>query len=122
MSRYHEIEKLLREAPKRVVTIGTTQKIYIGADTTDQVEKDIQRGLARGETVVENGISRWIEFMPIHDEAKKKANPDLYHEWLIWHKDGNRVKCDKVLHTKGTDGNVDKKILCSVWKDAIEVM
>lgn len=116
MTAKEQLQKAIAEAPKRAVQFDDVVMIYVGTDLHDRVARDIDKALAAGKTVVENGISQWVEYWPIADY--KKTGSDVY----IFDKSGNRVKCEKFLFVKKAGGSVDKTKLGTAWRNAVEVI
>ena len=112
-----QLQKLFAEAPKRVIVIDSTQYVFIGADTAHLVDKKIKRALAAGQTVVEAGVSQWIDYDPIQE-----GEAEDFLDRIKWHTDGNRVRCEKILVTKDKAGDITKKVLGTAWRDATEVL
>jgi len=111
-----KLAALFRDTPKRVVQFDSKLHVYMGADLDGKIEADIKRALAHGVSVIENGVSRWIEHWPLLDVSKQGSA--LY----IWAEDGNRVQCEKILFTKSPSGEVIKKRLGVSWRAATEVL
>ena len=83
----------------RKVRIGDT--LYIG--NGPETEAAIKKGLARGETVEENGVKQWVSLNVIHDHTKEGSAA------YIWQ--GDKVKHEKVLCTKDKDGKLTMKTI-----------
>lgn len=109
-----EIHELFQTAPKRLVQIGETLHIFIGEDPTNKVGKAIQRGLNRGEAVIEKGVTQWVEFWPVSGPGKSGS------ERYVWKSD--KVQCEKRLFIKQTSSSVTYTILGKVWRDAKDVL
>ena len=88
-------EKLI-EAIRKARKAQCGETLVIGTDA--EVEKHIQKALRRGETVMENGVSRWISHNVVFDPSKSCS--DAY----TWR--GDKVKHEKVLCTKTQDGRI----------------
>jgi len=101
-------KEILLKAPKRFVQIDDTLHVFIGEDAKGLVDKQVNRALKRGQTVTENGVSRWIESIVIFNAAKEASAR------YIWHSDGNRVKAEKFLFTK-QGGKVNREKLGCCW-------
>lgn len=110
-----EILEFFRRAGKRTVKIGDTLHMHVGEETFPALERKIERALARGEAVTEDGVSRWLEFFPVR--LPGKTGTDAY----VW-KDGNRVRVERYLVIKFPGGEVTKELVGLCWKDAIEVL
>lgn len=83
----------------RKVMCGET--LVIGTDA--EVEKFVKKALRRGETVTENGVSRWVSHNVVFESDKPGSHA------YVWDKSGNKVKHEKVLCTKGKDGKITMK-------------
>ncbi len=98
---------------KLVAAFRAARKVRIGDVlhiTTDAgMDAKIEAALNRGETVVENGVTRWISENYVQNLGKTGSAR------YVWHKDGNRVKTERVLMTKVT-GSVTSKPLGFVWR------
>ena len=114
MNARDRIKNLLASYPRRTVQIGGTVFISIGASTFAALDAKIMRALRRGETVIENGITKWVEFFAVRDNTKDGT--DAY----TWHRDGNRVKVEKVLITKTHDNSITREHIGFSWCDAID--
>lgn len=110
---YAKAKQMLAAAKKRVIRTDDTLRIMIGEDDA-KVESTIKAALGRGETVTEGGVTRWIECLPLYDTSKTGTAR------YTWHRDGNRVKCERMLFTK-TGGSVTKERLGLVWRDFMAV-
>lgn len=107
-----KLAQLFEGYQKRVVKIGDTLHVTIGGDKEmAALDRKIKSALSRGETVEENRVARWIDFREYYSEGK-----------YVWHKDGNRVKCRKVLCTKNFENqSYDELLLGDVWKDFLSL-
>jgi hypothetical protein len=100
----------------RKVRIDDTLHILIAPPESTEAKKfeaKITAALNRGQTVVEGDTSRWIECIPVMDFTKKAS--DRY----TWHKDGNRIKNQRILFTKISNSGgmlVTEKQLGFVWR------
>ena len=110
-----DLKTALLEADKRVVTIGDTLRIWMG--TADEIESlkptieaEIKRALARGDTVTENGTSRWVEESEVRDSSKTAS--DAY----TWSKDGNSIKVEKAMVIKQANGNLRRESIGFGWR------
>ena len=66
-----------------------------------------RKSMAQGSTIKWNDKSeQWIENVPKFDSAFRN----------IFHKDGNRIKTDRIEYTK-KDGEITNRILKTVWMD-----
>ena len=98
-----------REAIKEnlIEAIRTARKVMCGSTlvigTPAKVEIEVKKALRRGETVMENGVSRWISHNVVFDPTK--SGSAVY----IWR--GDKVKHEKVLCTKGEDGKITTQTL-----------
>jgi len=102
----------LREIFKgcRVITVEDDAKRQVCIVSPQEANALIQKALKQGKTVIENGVSSWLEEEPVCDFDKK--NTDIY----TWDKTGNKILVQKILHTKDKTGTITKKVLSSVWK------
>lgn len=103
MTAREELVEAIRKARK--VQVGNV--LYIGNDA--EINAAIRRGLARGDTVVENGVSQWIEVNEVYDQTK--AGSAAY----TWR--GDKVKCERVLMVKLADGTVHRGFLGYTWRN-----
>ena len=99
----------LKEAPTRSIQIDGTMYLYIGADVNGQADVKIKKALAAGKTVIENGVSQWMDDRDVCDWAKHGS--DVY----TWHKDGSRVLCQRFRVTKQADGPVTEKFVRNLY-------
>jgi DNA mismatch repair protein MutH len=109
------LKQMLADAPRRTVQIDSTVHLYLGADTTGHVEQTIQKALAAGKTVTDNGTAQWIEHFPVALAGTGSAR-------YTWDKSGNRVKCERVLCTRTESGEYTQKVLGFSYRDATEVL
>jgi hypothetical protein len=95
-----------REAAKEklIEAFRTARKVMCGSTlvigTPAEVEVEVKKALRRGESVTENGVSRWISHQVVFKSGK--SGSDAY----VWDKTGNKVKHEKVLCTKTQDGRI----------------
>ncbi len=108
-----KLKQLLAEAPKRAIQIDDRLFIFIATDA--KAEAAIKRGLAQGKTIIENGVSRWVEWYPVRLPGQTGSAA------YVW-KGGNHVKAEKLLFTKDATGNVKRESLGFAWREAQEVM
>lgn len=98
---------------KRIVQIDDTRYVFTGADPLGVVDAKIKRALATGGTVTEDGISNWIEDLPLIDYTKPGLVPITR---------GQKAKCERVHFTKMPDGRVTRNSLGFVWCKATSVL
>lgn len=94
-------------------TMGSTKYIFIGTkgEWNKQVDKLLRTAKRTGEAIKFAHATIWYTKEPIADI--RKAGSDVY----IWAKDGNRVKCSVVKHTKTKDGRVEKELIGTCFAD-----
>jgi hypothetical protein len=103
-----ELMKILDQAPKRVVQIENKLYVFIGMNA--KADAAIKKAIASGKTVVEDGVTRWLEVCPVMDTTKEGS--DAY----TW-KDGNTLKVELILFTKQANGEVTKVSRGFVWRN-----
>jgi hypothetical protein len=92
---------------KLIEAFRTARKVMCGdtlvIGSPAEVELEVKKALRRGVTVTENGVSRWISHNVIHDHTKSGS---AAYTWR-----GDKVKHEKVLVTKGKDGQIKTQTL-----------
>lgn len=109
------IKDLIANAPKRSVLIGDTLHVFVGEDTKGQVDAQIKRALARGDTVTENGVAQWQEWWAVMNPGKTGSEA---YTWI----DGNRVRCELFHFVKDKNGHVTKTSIRKCWRPAASVL
>lgn len=91
----------------RFMRIGDTMQLFCDS-TEETVFKMAERSMVRTGADVkwEDGTRTWIHDVPVWDSEKHDN---------IWHKDGNRVKTERIRHTE-KDGKITKKVVKTFWK------
>ena len=92
--------------PVESVMIGSTLAIFVGSNTKDEKVRQIKAGLAKGETVVEGGVTTWREWSVIH------LDDDQY----IWDASGDRIKGTLVEVVKRVDGSITRKTISTSFR------
>ena len=109
LDKRRELLAVVKAAPKRSIQIDNTLYLYVGAEVNAQADAKIKKALAAGRTVVENGVSQWMDDRDVCDWTKHGA--DVY----TWHKDGNRVLCQRFHVIKQADGTVTEKFVRNLY-------
>lgn len=110
-----EAQEIFAGAQKRCVQLGNTLRVWLGtpeeiAQAEPEVQKEISRALARGLTVVEDGVSRWMRTQEV---------PGLGYEGsdrYIWHPDGEKIRVERFIVTKQADGTMSERSIGFAWK------
>jgi hypothetical protein len=100
-----------------MLKIGKAAHMWVGANQaeldafTPDVERVRKKALNEGREVTENGISQWINEHAVFDPHKEGSAA------YVWHDDGNRIRMERTLITRGADGKViSEKSLGFVWR------
>ena len=91
------------------IRIGSTIEIYIGRNLEDQKQRAINKGLAKGFTVIRGGVSRWHHWEAIVDLSKEASAQ------YQWDASGERVKGDLIEYTK-TGDIVKKEVIKTTYR------
>lgn len=96
---------------------GKKATLYLCVEETfPEMEKKAKVALQKGATVTwPDGQEQWIEDAPIMGGSTEGEFD------YVWHKDGNRVKCEKRLYTRGEDGTVSHEVLRLVFRDYLKL-
>lgn len=98
-------ERLLKAfRAARKVVIGST--LFVGTD--EEVERRIKRALSRGETVKENGITRWVEEHQVHDKTKTGS---AAYTWK-----GDKVRVERFMVTRLPSGTLSRARIGFAWR------
>lgn len=109
-----EEKQALIEAFREARKIQVGSRLIMGGHAW--VEREKQKALRRGQEVVEGGTREWIEVRPL--AIPGMAGSARYE----WHQDGNRIRCEKLLHTKPAAGPLKTVRVGVCWKDYIAVV
>ena len=81
-------------------------------ETKSKVESKAKKAIREGHMVTwMDGTKQWSDLNPIVEGLE-----------YVWHSDGNRIKCTKVIKTLSTDGTIVETALPSRFVDYLKVM
>ena len=118
--------KRMKPALKRTIQIGNTLEVFLyqpedveSIETT--IAKKVNRGLNAGKTITENGYKSFLTVDALFDSSKitdeaPPAGAEYHGNGFTWAKDGERVKCKKILTKIDPNGNRTETIQGFVWK------
>lgn len=109
----NKLSEILKGCKIATIAIETikmrTVHVCIG-DAIVEVRAKAKRALEAGHSVTwEDGRTQWVETEPLFGSDESGG-------WY-WHKDHNRIKCEKRLHTKTKDGKITVEVLKTIWLD-----
>jgi hypothetical protein len=111
------MKELLSKVKFLTVKIESAHKSTVHLCTEETfplVEKKAKDALKKGDAVTwTDGRQQWIEDEPI---GSGSTGFDY-----VWHKDGNRVKCQRRLYTRAKDGTVTHEVLRLVFRDYLKL-
>lgn len=115
MSTKKKLQAAFAAAHKRTVRIDDELRIWMGSAEelrvmAPDIRRVIDKALAAGKSVTEDGITQWIEERDEFDPTKEGSA-----RWT-WHADGDRVRMLRTLVTKGPEGEPTRQALKPVWR------
>ena len=116
----------MRMSFKRAIQIGNKLEVFLySQEDTEWMETEIarkvKRGLNAGKTITENGYKSFFTVDALFDSSKitdeaPPAGAEYHGNGFTWAKDGERVKCKKILTKIDRHGNRTETIQGFVWK------
>jgi hypothetical protein len=107
-----EISKMLANAECTVITIDDDLHVALGEGVGDELRELAKKALAKGKVVVwEDKRKQWINTDCITDTSKEGSAV-----WT-WDASGNRVKCERTLHTMHNDGTRTQEVIGTCWRN-----
>jgi UDP-N-acetylmuramyl tripeptide synthase len=93
--------------------VGDTMNVFIGdsGELDKEIAKAIKKGLAKGETVVIDGVKTFRQHVAIHDSSKQGSAA------FIWDKSGERVKHEITEVTIAVDGTRTEEVVGTVFRN-----
>jgi len=106
------ISAMLGKAECTVIWIDDDMHVALGEGVGDVLREDARKALAKGKVVVwEDRRKQWINTDCITDTSKEGS------EVWTWDKSGNRVKCERTLHTLHNDGTRTSEVIGTCWRN-----
>jgi hypothetical protein len=107
-----KMNAIFRTAVQRAIKVGDTLHIVIGdtmAGVETIIEEKVKKALASGQTVVQDGVTTWVDYIEVVDRTK--SGSDVY----TWK--GDKVKVEKMIVTKSRDGSITRTSAGFSWRN-----